>query len=56
MEGEVSNVWSKHTDLWMLIMIQLGDEKYAVYATQGPTLCFDPPQNFTRDDVTEKVR
>ena len=34
---------------------RLGDEKYAVLATQGPTLCFDPPVNFTRDDVSEKL-
>ena len=34
---------------------QLGDEKYAVFATQGPTLCFDPPLNYARDGVTEKV-
>ena len=34
---------------------QLGDEKYAVLATQGPTLCFDPPSNFVRDEITEKV-
>ena len=39
---------------WVYIW-QLGDEKYAVLATQGPTLCFDPPSNFVRDEITEKV-
>ena len=37
------------------LLWRLGDEKYAVLATQGPTLCFDPPVNFTRDDVSEKL-
>ena len=35
---------------------QLGDEKYAVISRQGPTLCFDPPVNYTRDNISEKVR
>ena len=36
-------------------MSQLGDEKYAVISRQGPTLCFDLPVNYTRDNISEKV-
>ena len=35
---------------------KLGDEKYAVISRQGPTLCFDPPVNYTRDNISEKVQ
>ena len=38
-----------------LFNIQLGDEKYAVFAIMGPTLCFDLPSNYHKDNITEKV-
>ena len=34
---------------------KLGDEKYAVISRQGPTLCFDPPGDYKRDNISEKV-
>ena len=34
---------------------QLGDEKYAVFAIMGPTLCFEIPPNYHKDNITEKV-
>ena len=34
---------------------KLGDEKYAVISRQGPTLCFDPPVDYKRDNISEKV-
>ena len=42
-------------NIFGIFPFQLGDEKYAVFATQGPTLCFDPPLNYARDGITEKV-
>ena len=38
-----------------LVNFQLGDEKYAVFAIMGPTLCFELPSNYHRDNITEKV-
>ena len=34
---------------------QMGEEKYAVLAVKGNTLCFDPPLSFARDEITERV-
>ena len=49
------NLRKSLSNIFWIFLFQLGDEKYAVFATQGPTLCFDPPLNYARDGITEKV-
>ena len=36
-------------------MWKLGEKKYAVFAIQGPTLNFEIPETYEKDNVTERV-
>ena len=37
------------------LMWKLGEKKYAVFAIQGPTLNFEIPETYEKDNVTERV-
>ena len=37
------------------LMWKLGEKKYAVFAIQGPTLNFEIPESYEKDNVTERV-